>query len=1745
MRKRRANENDECRETRLSKQRKYKQQRRSVQKKSTAEELAQSKNTLKRNANKNSDCGEKKLSKQCKYTKQRQTEQRKTTAEGLPQPKNTQRFIAAQNKHTSGALPQSKNLQQPVFAEKNDTEERLHENKQYERSIDNLISNFHSIVSKGPLYICTCCDQLWYKHSVSLAGNFRLNNPNVSECLFNKTSVDNKEWLCNTCKMHLKKNKVPPFAAVNGMQFQTRPPFLDLNELEWRLLAPRLAFVKLMQAPRGNQLKINGNIVNVPADVSSTVNLLPRLENETGTIKVQLKRKLQYKSFALSLNVRPHKVVQAADWLITNSDLYKEEGIIVNCDWQSNFVENISRTQDEPHNKSLENSDNVITCNSENKTADNQLSCINENNWSEDEDEIPAGVTDTMLTATDFLDENERANILNVAPAEGSTPLSIFRDKFSEELAYPGIFLGQKRTENDKRLVPVHYSDICKSELRRSDRRAAMCVENIFFKAKKLQMKILLGKSQIAMRKCKGLNSSLTAGHLKKQGALEKLVHLDEGFKFLRALRGSPPYFETAKKDLFAMIRQLGPATLFCSFSSAETQWIHLLKILGKLVDDKEYSDNELVNLNWEQKCRLIQSDPVTCARHFENQFNQFLSTFLMSNVSPLGSISDWFYRVEYQQRGSPHIHMLLWIKNAPIFGIDDDNEVISFIDSIITCQKPSGNLNLITLVNRQIHRHSHSCRKRKKNECRFNYPQPPMETTQILHPLDKDIEPHLLKNYKEMWTRIKKELNDLKEGQSITFNELLSHLNVTEEDYLLALRSSLNSPTVFLKRKPNELRINNYNAPCLSAWRANMDIQFILDVYACAVYIVSYISKAQKGMSELLRKACDEAKNGNASIKQQVRDIGNKFLNSVEISAQEAVYLVLQIPMKKSSRQVIFIPTAPPDERVDLLKSMNEIEMMEDDCEDIHTGGLLKRYTERPHNLTHVTLADWAAWYDSNGKPYRKKTRKFDADSLLQEHCIDEKNSDDDSENNNEDADKSKKRSKARIIRSVWFNKETNPEKHYRELIMLFSPWRNEKTDLIRNCSTFEERFCLLKDEISKQMTQYAFFSQQLDEIQKHLKDVNDNSFDTIAPNTQHTELQDQTEGLNDLHPDFNETYDLSEDIGITPHTANDDVLILNELPDQEYRQMVQKLNKQQKEFFYHILHLIKTSDKPFYSFLSGGAGVGKSWLVKALYQAALKYYNHNAGEDFHDIKVLLLAPTGKASYNIKGNTIHSALAIPANQSLKNYKPLDSSRLNTLRCKLGKLKLIFVDEISMVGNCMFNIQINCRLKDIKGSKDDFGGVSIIAIGDLFQLKPVMDGYIFNDIEDLQYGVLLPNLWKEHFKMFELHEIMRQRESKAFAEILNRLREGNHTNDDLLKVKDRLITPNSSTYPSDAPHLFIQNKKVNEFNEKVHNASLNKKFNVKAQDSVVGANSLELRRKIMNQIPNDPRKTKQLRSNLKLSEGERVETAINVRTEDGITNGAAGVVKFIQLHQIQKPSGIIWVLFDHSNVGQRTRNENKHLYTQSIQHTWTPIKPVTVQFAVGKTKSARVVRKQFPLRPAAAKTVHRSQGDTETRIVVNLETKRKIPHVHYVALSRVTTIEGLYITDLCESKIHVHSDVKTEMVRLRTKASLNLCIPRLYELSSCFFKLCFLNARSLHKHIDDLRNEHNFNSADLIICSESRFSPFDDDNNVHHIRTSFVLTRFLTQDPMVVLQFIVDTLLHLASPTIPIQMALR
>ena len=89
-----------------------------------------------------------------------------------------------------------------------------------------------------------------------------------------------------------------------------------------------------------------------------------------------------------------------------------------------------------------------------------------------------------------------------------------------------------------------------------------------------------------------------------------------------------------------------------------------------------------------------------------------------------------------------------------------------------------------------------------------------------------------------------------------VYIEDFLQNLSLTHDEYITALRSCLKRPTVFLQRNMNELCINAQIRPFLYIWKANMGLQYILDTYACVIYVVSYIGKAQRGMSKLLRGA-------------------------------------------------------------------------------------------------------------------------------------------------------------------------------------------------------------------------------------------------------------------------------------------------------------------------------------------------------------------------------------------------------------------------------------------------------------------------------------------------------------------------------------------------------------------------------------------------------------------------------------------------------------------------------------------------------------------------------------------------------------------------------------------------------------------------------------------------------------------------------------------------------------------------
>ena len=186
-------------------------------------------------------------------------------------------------------------------------------------------------------------------------------------------------------------------------------------------------------------------------------------------------------------------------------------------------------------------------------------------------------------------------------------------------------------------------------------------------------------------------------------------------------------------------------------------------------------------------------------------------------------------------------------------------------------------------------------------------------------------------------------------------------------------------------------------------------------------------------------------------------------------------------------------------------------------------------------------------------------------------------------------------------------------------------------------------------------------------------------------------------------------------------------------------------------RDFFNHVLQWVKLKEEPIYAFLSGGAGVGKSVLITALYQTLYRHLNLKEGENPDDIRVLLCAYTGKAAYNINRVTISSAFH-------QKYKQTNetSDELNSCRVKYRNLQVIIIDEISMVGKRLLNF-IDTRLQQLTGTKKDFGGINIIAVGDFYQLKPVLDGWIFRDPETEKGPLSLAcNLWKEHFLMYEL-----------------------------------------------------------------------------------------------------------------------------------------------------------------------------------------------------------------------------------------------------------------------------------------------------------------------------------------------------------------------------------------------------
>ena len=223
----------------------------------------------------------------------------------------------------------------------------------------------------------------------------------------------------------------------------------------------------------------------------------------------------------------------------------------------------------------------------------------------------------------------------------------------------------------------------------------------------------------------------------------------------------------------------------------------------------------------------------------------------------------------------------------------------------------------------------------------------------------------------------------------------------------------------------------------------------------------------------------------------------------------------------------------------------------------------------------------------------------------------------------------------------------------------------------------------------------------------------------------------------------------------------------------------------------------------KPFHIFLTGGAEVGKSHLIKTIFKSNSKLLSFKGG-DPEKPRIFILAPTGVTAINIDGTTtIHTALGINVGDTLY---PLNDSQCGILRNKLSEIKFIIIDEISMVSSVLF-YQVHQRLNEIFGVSTNlpFAGLPFFVFGDLYQLPPVKGAPIYSSTHNVK-GYLSLQLWN-NFEVVELTKVMRQRGDLEFRSFLNNIRVGIVDYEGEKILLSRFTAKDNPAYPKHTLHV--------------------------------------------------------------------------------------------------------------------------------------------------------------------------------------------------------------------------------------------------------------------------------------------------------------------------------------------------
>lgn len=1590
---------------------------------------------------------------------------------------------------------------------------------------DKVIRKFQSMVESGPDYICCECERALYKRANNV---ILLSNANLSvdkTILGGQVSFDGKVYVCRTCLKYLKCEELPPISVRNTLKVEVVPEELQLTPVESYLVAQRKLFAKIIRMPKGQQQKLKGSVVNVPVAAENVASVLTPFVDKALLIMLKYKRKLEYNSDVGHELIRPENIIRAIRILCDINHFYSH---LSTEDFRENlklataeaFSDQQPTIEDEQQSTSTEHTF---------QSASTRTSTLGSTN----EDPRIAFANQNVVTCTqpfNPLDSishsfDESTNVFCIAPGEGKTPLSLTRDKNVEYLAYPTLFPTGKFGFNSARVTPLSSSQYFSARLLHYSGRFSSNEDYVFFAQSIIEQDRLMSSIQIALKKT---SFNLSVSQALDKNLLDRLTTNDKAYKFMSKLPGTPAYWNVFLYDLLAMIRQLGVPQFWHTVSCADLEWPELYRVLSRKLCTSELTDEQISQLTYEEKCGLLNKDPVTVARHFQYRLECYMNEVLKSPLNLLGGkISYYAIKIEFQLRGSPHAHMLLWVTPHVVLSAETIADYCSYIEDIVSANLPTDDDDLRILIEKyQIHRHTKSCRK-KGSMCRFHFPKFPTDKTVIAVPIPSDTPTDERTALLEWRDRILKKVLQVitsLDSLNLILVELLQLCEIEEDDYYKALSTASDIFfEIYLKRSVESINVNSFSRVLLKAYRANIDLSPVLDPYGCIMYLASYMAKNETTASSAMCETAKRARELNLTSKETMEAISISFVNSREVSKQESVYRCLpMLYLRKIFPGTLFVDTNLKDDRVRMLRSRAELEELEPDSSDIYCSGIHAKYADRPTvqfklgkfaAVDKICLADFASmYYRFYGKTgvyeYLTDYQPSTLDEYDEDHNEEEDVADDEDDLNSRALlpDKfplmSSKvvytlRRVPGVIRFHKFNFEKEPEKFYHHVLLLYLPWRCE-TELIGPSGTYYSKFA--DEEVSgiveRNRQLYESTSSELERAlayQCQLNAFSDSVYDSVAPQSRQEDADVRNENIE------SDSDDDCPDPALNSISRNYKLIatteILSSTTVEVFRSMIRTLNSDQRRVFQHMISWFRSNRKadvtvqPPLIFLHGGGGVGKSFLIRSIAAAATRFLPQPGG-DFLCNLVGLFALTGVASFNLDGGlVIDSALSM--NRNHRGCLPaVGAAKLAQLRSIWMNLKLVVIDEISMMSPerlCHLHQRI-CEIKGLDFASTQvklFAGVSVILVGDLFQLPPVLAQPIFSTPSNPFMAV--KDVWRE-FRYVELLQLMRQEHGSQFGNVLSRIRKGRQTDDDIKYLQQASLTIDRSdqNYPKHVLHLFAEVATANNYNTFMLSSMETDEVLSLAVDIIPESMPKQRSDAI---VTSGRRNTGGLETSLRLKEGAQIMLTRNVDVTDGLVNGAIG--KIVSFKVVGSRIDTVFVKFDNSEIGEKTRRMSPSFIANA--NNAVPIKRITTPIGNSCGTANKIRRTQFPLVLAWATTIHKAQGLTLDKVVIDFKTTKNWkfqPGQAYVALSRVKTFDGLHLLNFDPSQIRVNRKALVEVEKLESENKLSFA-----ELKSdCEIQILSLNIQGIATSAIDLFQDPLFQSSDVILLQETQMT---------------------------------------------------